>query len=65
MIGVNFGVFTENTAANMAVPIRFANELLKKAGWLSPEELQKRAEQESQIAESNSNSSAPGKAQNQ
>lgn len=40
VIGVNFGVFTESTAANMAVPVRFALELLKKAGWQSPEELQ-------------------------
>lgn len=38
VIGVNFGVFTESTAANMAVPIKFAIELLKKAGWQSPED---------------------------
>lgn len=36
VIGVNFGVFTESTAANMAVPIKFAIELLKKAGWIEP-----------------------------
>ncbi len=36
VIGVNFGVFTENTAANMAVPVQFAIDLLKKAGWKSP-----------------------------
>lgn len=40
VIGVNFGVFTENTAANMAVPIKFAVDLLRKAGWRSPEEMQ-------------------------
>ncbi|MGD9561397.1 MAG: trypsin-like peptidase domain-containing protein [Pyrinomonadaceae bacterium] len=40
VIGVNFGVFTENTAANMAVPIRFALDLLKSAGWTSPSEAQ-------------------------
>ncbi|MBK8148131.1 MAG: trypsin-like peptidase domain-containing protein [Acidobacteria bacterium] len=39
VIGVNFGIFTENTAANMAVPISFAIDLLKKSGWKSPEEL--------------------------
>jgi S1-C subfamily serine protease len=38
VIGVNFGVFTENTAANMAVPIKFAIELLNKAGWKSPDQ---------------------------
>jgi S1-C subfamily serine protease len=45
VIGVNFGVFTENTAANMAIPIRFATDLLARAGWKSPEELQKEANQ--------------------
>ncbi len=32
VIGVNFGVFTESNAANMAVPINFAIDLLRKAG---------------------------------
>jgi len=60
VIGVNFGVFTENTAANMAVPVRFAAELLKKAGWKSPEELQKEKDGEGQVAsnENNSNTSS-------
>lgn len=40
VVGVNFGVFTESTAANMAVPIKFAIELLRRAGWKSAEELQ-------------------------
>jgi S1-C subfamily serine protease len=44
VIGVNFGVFTENNAANMAIPIRFALELLKQSGWKSPEEIQAAAE---------------------
>jgi hypothetical protein len=57
VIGVNFGVFTENTAANMAVPVRYVVELLKKAGWKSPEELQKENDQQSQVAASNTNSS--------
>lgn len=38
VIGVNFGVFTENTAANMAVPIKYVLPMLKRAGWASPEE---------------------------
>lgn len=45
VIGVNFGVFTENTAANMAIPIRFAVELLASAGWKSAEDLQKEGNQ--------------------
>ena len=51
VIGVNFGVFTENTAANMAVPIRFAVDMLRQTGWKSPEELQAAAN--SQTASSN------------
>lgn len=54
VIGVNFGVFTENTAANMAVPVRFAIELLRRAGWRSPDELQK--ESDEQVAANNTNS---------
>lgn len=46
VIGINFGVFTENTAANMAIPVRFAIELLTTAGWKSPEELQKEGAQQ-------------------
>jgi hypothetical protein len=53
VIGVNFGVFTENTAANMAVPIRFATELLKRAGWKSPEELKQAEGQVSAAANTN------------
>ncbi|MBK8464475.1 MAG: trypsin-like peptidase domain-containing protein [Chloracidobacterium sp.] len=57
VIGVNFGVFTENTAANMAVPVRFAIELLKKAGWKSAEDLKQETEQ-NQVAAGNSNSNS-------
>ncbi len=63
VIGVNFGVFTENTAANMAVPVRFALDLLKKAGWRSPEDIQKDGDAQNQVAlnQSNSNTSPPSK----
>ena len=57
VIGVNFGVFTENTAANMAVPVRFAVDLLRKAGWKSPEDIQKEGEQQIASATTNSNTS--------
>jgi len=61
VIGVNFGVFTENTAANMAVPVRFALELLKRAGWKSAEEL---AALQTQIAAANTTASpTPAKVQ--
>ncbi len=55
VIGVNFGVFTESSAANMAVPIRFALDLLRRAGWRSPEEILKEKET-GVVAEGNSNS---------
>ncbi|MGB2753384.1 MAG: trypsin-like peptidase domain-containing protein [Pyrinomonadaceae bacterium] len=61
VIGVNFGVFTENTAANMAVPVRFALELLKKAGWQSPEELQKDPEKQAQVASTDTNTNTAAK----
>jgi len=56
VIGVNFGVFTENTAANMAVPVKYAIDLLKKAGWKSPEETKQAGE--TQVASTNSNSAS-------
>jgi hypothetical protein len=58
VIGVNFGVFTESNAANMAVPIRFAVELLRQAGWKSPEEILAAAAQ-NQTANSAANSNTP------
>ncbi len=37
VIGVTFAVFTENTASNFAVPVRYAVNLLEKAGWKPPQ----------------------------
>ncbi|MCU0240150.1 MAG: serine protease, partial [Pyrinomonadaceae bacterium] len=64
VIGVNFGVFTENTAANMAVPIRFAIDLLRRSGWKSAEDLEKEQQQLNQIAnnvETNTNTNTQQK----
>lgn len=55
VIGVNFGVFTGNNATNMAVPVRFAIELLKKAGWKTAEELQQENNSPSSTATVNAN----------
>ncbi|MBC7795269.1 MAG: trypsin-like peptidase domain-containing protein, partial [Pyrinomonadaceae bacterium] len=38
VIGVNFGVFADNTAANMAIPIRYVVTILQRNGWKSPEQ---------------------------
>jgi S1-C subfamily serine protease len=37
VIGINFAVFIENSASNLAVPVRFATGLLERVGWKSPE----------------------------
>ncbi|MCY7346188.1 MAG: trypsin-like peptidase domain-containing protein [Pyrinomonadaceae bacterium] len=63
VIGVNFGVFTESTAANMAIPIGFAIDLLKKAGWKSAEEIKNQATTQNQTASANTNSAAQTKSQ--
>ncbi|HMO82135.1 MAG TPA: trypsin-like peptidase domain-containing protein [Pyrinomonadaceae bacterium] len=57
VIGVNFGVFTENTAVNMAVPISYAIELLRKTGWLPPEERPGGPAGQNQVAATNANTS--------
>ena len=36
VIGITFAIFTENTASNFAVPIRYAINLLERAGWTTP-----------------------------
>jgi S1-C subfamily serine protease len=36
VIGITFAIFTENTASNFAVPIRYALSLLDKSGWTPP-----------------------------
>jgi S1-C subfamily serine protease len=61
VIGVNFGVFVESNAANMAVPIKYAVELLRRAGWKSAEELQAEAQAQNQVANS---SPSPSPTQN-
>jgi hypothetical protein len=63
VIGVNFGVFTESNAANMALPINFAINLLRKAGWKSAEEIKNEKVGQNQTASANTNSAAQPKAQ--
>ncbi len=53
VIGINFGVFTESAAANMALHVRFAIDLLKKAGWKSPEEIKNEVAAQNQTAGAN------------
>jgi S1-C subfamily serine protease len=53
VIGINFGVFTENTAANMAVPVVYALDLLRKAGWKTSEEIEKDRQEQTTSAQAN------------
>lgn len=39
VIGVAFAVFTENTANNYAVPVKYAITLLERSGWTAPPDL--------------------------
>jgi S1-C subfamily serine protease len=57
VIGVNFGVFTESNAANMAVPVSFAIDLLRKVGWKTADEIKNETQNQSQTASANTNSS--------
>lgn len=61
VIGVNFGMFTENAAANMALPIKLVIDLLRQAGWKSPEELQAEQNQTTQITGANVNTNTQPK----
>lgn len=56
VIGINFGVFTENTAANMAIPVSYAIDLLQKAGWQTPAEMEKAKQEQATTAQANTNS---------
>jgi S1-C subfamily serine protease len=53
VIGVNFGVFTESNAANMAIPIKFAIDMLRNSGWQPPEEAQQNPPLQTGSSESN------------
>jgi S1-C subfamily serine protease len=61
VIGVNFGIFTESNSANMAVPIKYAIEMLHHSGWKSAEESALEAKQLENGANSNTANPAANK----
>ena len=61
IIGVNFGVFTGNTAANMAVPIKFILPLLKRAGWTYADDAPPNENDKAKNDNQNGNSNAAAK----
>jgi S1-C subfamily serine protease len=54
VIGVTYAIFTENTASNFAVPIRYAIALLEKAGWTAPASLETEQKETAGAIQSNS-----------
>ncbi len=54
VVGINFAVFTENSASNLAIPVRYAITLLQRAGWKPPVPTDP-----AQIDNSNSNQANP------
>lgn len=58
VIGVNFAVFTENTASNFAVPIRYAIALLQRSGWIQPETIPGDQNDDANSGQTNSRSAA-------
>jgi S1-C subfamily serine protease len=60
VIGINFAVFTENTASNFAVPVRYGITLLGRAGWKPPEDTDGNSNENanSTVAGARSNSTA-------
>lgn len=56
VIGITNAIFTENTASNFAVPVRFAITLLGKSGWTAPAN----SEAEQKDSESGQTTGRPG-----
>jgi len=56
VIGINFAVFTENTASNFAVPVHLAVTLLERVGWKAPEVPGEKPDENN----ANQNSNRPG-----
>jgi len=53
VIGITYAIFTENTASNFAVPIRYAITLLEKAGWTAPANLETEQKEAASAIQSN------------
>lgn len=51
VIGVNFGVFTQNNAVNMAVPIKFAITMLEQVGWSEGSNIKTNLNEQTQTAQ--------------
>jgi serine protease Do len=54
VIGVAFAIFTENTASNFAVPVRYAIALLEKNSWAPPANLETDEKEAANASQTNS-----------
>lgn len=54
VIGITYAMFTENTASNFAVPIRYAISLLEKSGWTAPSNPEAEQKEGANIGQTNS-----------
>jgi len=54
VIGVAFAIFTENTASNFAVPVRYAISLLEKNSWTPPPNLETEQKETATASQTNS-----------
>jgi S1-C subfamily serine protease len=54
VIGITFAIFTENTASNFAVPIRYAITWLEKSGWTGSPNLEAEIKETSAANQANS-----------
>jgi len=54
VIGVAFAIFTENTASNFAVPVRYAISLLEKNSWTPPPNLETGEKETATASQTNS-----------
>jgi serine protease Do len=59
VIGINFAVFTENSASNFAVAARFAIPLLQRSGWKAPVNAEEKGSELADGDESTSRSVSP------
>jgi S1-C subfamily serine protease len=60
VIGITFAMFTENSASNFAVPVRYAITLLERSGWTAPANLEVEQKEGSNAGQTNARANTQG-----
>ena len=60
VIGVTFAMFTENSASNFAVPVRYAMTLLERSGWTAPANLEAEQKESTNTSQPNARANTQG-----